>query len=90
MTNAEHEIAARIHQARASKVEALVAELDRMTREAGHDPIASAGGIANMLRSWSDLRWRQLAISCGKRPPSEVSKALVVGTFVARIKGAAK
>ena len=87
MTNTEHEIAARIHQYRTSKVEALVAELDRMTVEAGHDPVKSAAGVANMLRGWSDLHWRQLAITCGKRPPSEVSKSLVLQTIVARIRG---
>lgn len=73
-------------RARSAKAFALTDAVDRHVRAAGLDPYADAAEVAAMLQGWPDAAWRQLAIGCGQRPPSDVTKALVIARVASRSK----
>jgi hypothetical protein len=71
--------------ARAMKVHSLVDEIDRLCRRSDVDPIEHADDVGRMLAAWPDHAWAQVALACGKRPPSDETKALVVARYVSRV-----
>ncbi len=69
---------------RAEKVAKLVAELDRLMVRCDLDPKEDWPIMVNVVRDWSPEHWASLSASAAVRPPSPVSRAMVVGALKAR------
>ncbi len=69
---------------RAAKVARLVAEIDRCVASVGFDPHRDAAEVIDLLGRWSADSWKRLAVSCGKRPPSQTTITHIVNTFKSR------
>ena len=66
------------------KRDALVAQLDRIVQMCGLNPQHDAHLVVGVIRGWSEARWAELAVSCGKNPPSEITRGMVVDALLAR------
>ncbi len=71
-------------RARSAKVFALVEAADRLARRVGLDPYSDAEAMAGMLERFTAEQRVELAVGCGKRPPSETTWALVVARVRSR------
>ena len=72
------------HRNRAAKREALLAQLDTIVRMCGLNPEHDSHLVVGVVRDWSPSRWAELAVSCGKAPPSEKTREMVLEALVAR------
>lgn len=66
---------------RLKKVNALCAKIDHFVAYVGLHPNRDGNAIAEMLRHWPDHRWRELAVSVGKIPPSSETIREVVALY---------
>jgi hypothetical protein len=71
--------------ARNLKTHALVDEIDRLCRRSDIDPVANAADVGHMLAQWPEHAWAQVALACGKRPPSDETRAMVIARYVSRV-----
>jgi hypothetical protein len=65
-------------RARGEKAFVLLDAIDKLCRTAGLDPFADALEIATMLQGWPESCWTELAVGCGKHPPSETTRSLII------------
>ena len=74
--------------ARYRKRDALLAQLDRIITMCGLSTRNDAVIVVGVLRDWTHARWTELAVSCGQREPSDITKQMVIDALLARGKAA--
>jgi hypothetical protein len=70
--------------ARALKVAQLVTEIDRCVRSVGFDPYNDAAEILTLLARWTGESWSRIAVSIGKRPPSNTTIEHIFNVYRSR------
>ncbi len=74
---------------RAEKVAKLVAEIDRLMVRCELNPMTDWPVIVNVINGWGPEHWSSLSMAAAVRPPSPVSRAMVVGALKARARRSA-
>lgn len=74
--------------ARERKVARLVAEVDRLSHDAGLHLVHDAETVAAMMDGWDELTWAALADRAGVRHPSRATQQRVVGRLRSRLRRA--
>lgn len=86
------DMATNVHElrGRSAKVSRIIGHLDALARQAGVNPHSAHGihVIREMLDRWSELHWRQAALTVGGSVPSVQTRRLVADIYRRRSEGA--